>query len=175
MFALQVGSLLAAESVERVILAAERLQPSSPEWRQEVVQGCKDLADITLPDLSKNFGNALGFCTFGMWGFAFTFFGYCEQQPIRRWFGSVAGSSLTRWPDADLISPDRPGMFVLMLIFAFLPFGLASTVASCSENCDTLRHVLNHKRGEDLSDLETHNALAALETFMKELNRGQGL
>ena len=62
-----------------------------------------------------------------------------------------------------------------MLIFAFLPFGLASTVASCSENCDTLRHVLNHKRGEDLSDLETHNALAALETFMKELNRGQGL
>ena len=58
------------------------------------------------------------------------------------------------------------------VIFAFLPFGLASTVSATSDKADILRDGINKKRLEDLS---AHHELAALEACMNNENRGQGL
>ena len=59
-----------------------------------------------------------------------------------------------------------------MVLFAFLPFGLASTVSATSDKADILRDGINKKRLEDLS---VHLELAALEACMDKENRGQGL
>eukprot|EP01052_Picozoa_sp_SAG31_P049251 SAG31_NODE_10693_length_1109_cov_1.017822_1_plen_66_part_10 len=45
-------------------------------------------------------------------------------------------------------------------------------MSNTSDKCDDLRHKFNAIRGKDLS---THMELVALETFIKEVNRGQGL
>ena len=58
------------------------------------------------------------------------------------------------------------------VVFAFLPFGLASTVSATSDKADILRDGINNKRLEDLS---VHLELAALEACMNNQNRGQGL
>ena len=62
-----------------------------------------------------------------------------------------------------------------VVIFAFLPFGLASTVSATSDKADILRDGINKKRGEDLSEVSVHLELAALEAYMNNENRGQGL
>ena len=62
-----------------------------------------------------------------------------------------------------------------MVIFAFLPFGLASTVSATSDKADILRDGINKKRGEDLSEVSVHLELAVLEAYMNNQNRGQGL
>ena len=69
----------------------------------------------------------------------------------------------------------RTGLFfyaILVVLFAFLPFGLASTVSATSDKADILRDGINKKRLEDLS---AHHELAALEACMNNENRGQGL
>ena len=60
----------------------------------------------------------------------------------------------------------------MFVVTAFLPFGMASTVSATSDKADILRDGINKKRGEDLSD---HHELAALEAYMNNENRGQGL
>ena len=60
----------------------------------------------------------------------------------------------------------------MMIISLFLPFDIASTVTRTSDKCDQLRAKLNEKRG---NDLDTHMQIVALETYLKEFNRGQGL
>ena len=59
-----------------------------------------------------------------------------------------------------------------MVIDAFLPFALASTVSATSDKADIMRDGINKKRGGDLS---VHHELAALEAYMNNENRGQGL
>ena len=61
---------------------------------------------------------------------------------------------------------------VMAVVFAFLPFGLASTVSDTSDKADNLRDGINKKRVKDLS---VHLELAALEACMNNENRGQGL
>ena len=63
-------------------------------------------------------------------------------------------------------------MAILTVVFAFLPFGLASTVADTSDKADNLRMGINKKRGKDLP---VHHELAALEAYMDNENRAQGL
>jgi hypothetical protein len=146
-YAAVCGSVVAGEAVRRVIDAVDKLNPGSPEWQTEVVQGITKLASTTLPDLSNAFGNTLGYVTLAFWLLSLANF-------------------------AEHLQADEFGTFVIMLIFAFMPFGFATTVTDTATTCDTLRERLNTKRADDLSN---HPELIALETYMKELNRGQGL
>ena len=146
-YALQYGSLLAGETVDRVIENVERHSPTDPAWQSVVVPGVKMLVRETLPDLSKAFGNTLGYMVLGCWCGAFAWFAvYVEKRALMA--------------------------LVCMIVFTFLPFGIATTVSSTSDKCDELRDKINAKRGDDLT---AHLELASLETYMKELNRGQGL
>ena len=60
-----------------------------------------------------------------------------------------------------------------------MPFALASTVSTTSDKCDTLRDLINNKRGDDLSlgsiSIDTAIQLGELERYLQNLNRGQGL
>ena len=146
-YALQCGSILAGESVARVIQAVEKFNPGDPEWETVVVAGIRALVTNTMPDLSNTFGNSVGLMVLSLWTFALGLFVmYLES-----------GNAVS---------------IAFGFVIAFLPFGFANTVSTTSTSCDTLREGLNVKRGSDLS---THLQLAALETYMKELNRGQGL
>ena len=146
-YALQYGSLLGGETVDRVIENVERHSPTDPAWQSVVVPGVKMLVRETLPDLSKAFGNTLGYTVLGCWCGAFALFAiYVEKRALVT--------------------------LVVMIVFTFLPFGIATTVSSTSDKCDELRDKINAKRGDDLT---AHLELASLETYMKELNRGQGL
>ena len=66
-YALQYGSVLAGESVDRVTSAVLKLSPTDPEWQIDVVAGIKSLVQVTLPVLSDTFGNSLAFVTLGCW------------------------------------------------------------------------------------------------------------
>lgn len=146
-YSLQCGAVIVRQAVTDTIDIIVRYHPDDPEWKTLVVPAVKQLATVTLPRLSTAFGNALGCLTVGMWSAALGLFaGYLEGR--------------------------KPVMFAMMMLWFFLPFGVASTVTSTSDKCDQLRAMLNNKRG---NDLDTHMQVVALEIYLKELNRGQGL
>eukprot|EP01048_Picozoa_sp_COSAG05_P020282 COSAG05_NODE_3406_length_2084_cov_1.447859_1_plen_442_part_00 len=153
-FALQVASVLAGTAVDDVCRAAARLHPSDAEWQTQVVGGAMSLAHVTLPDLSDTFGDPLGHCTFGWWVFGLGHFaGYLEDR--------------------------APMTALFVCLGAFMPFALASTISTTSDKCDTLRDLINKKRGNELSlgsiSSDTALQLAELEKYLQNLNRGQGL
>ena len=74
-YALQVGSVLAGDTITEVTESMQRTSPRDPKWQTEVVVGVKKLVSTTLPDLSNTFGNVLGYFTLACWALAMACFG----------------------------------------------------------------------------------------------------
>ena len=182
-YALQVGSVLAGDTITEVTESMQRTSPRDPKWQTEVVVGVKKLVSTTLPDLSNTFGNVLGYVTLACWALAMACFGErtLRDEPL------LSAPLLSPALLACACSPPflscvcsaagylRTGSIFYASVFvtcAFLPFGLASTVSDTSDKADILRDGINKKRLEDLS---VRLELAALEACMDNENRGQGL
>jgi hypothetical protein len=150
---LSVASALAADATIEVVIAAETIAPTEPDWMERVAEPTKRLALDTMDELTHGWGRAL-VVAYGLY-----------------WLlglGALAGS---------LAFP--PGFstnvfLTLSLTFSVLPLAMSTDPAAVSSSCDDLLAELNAKRGELIGQPEAIADLRDLEDFLNALNNRQG-
>lgn len=124
------------------------ISPTTEKWDAEVVPSVRRLAEKTMPELSRGFGDGLVAVGIAMWFYAASAF--CKF----------------------LESEDFAKLGRTFFLFCF-PLLVAHDVAGASSDCDSISQSLNDIRGATM-DMKTDQKLQLLERFLALSNRGQG-
>jgi hypothetical protein len=150
---LKQAAALATHEVRVVRCAVHRYAAGSEAWEAEVVQGCKVLAERTLPALSAGWAGGAAAVCLAVWAGA---------------LGVVAKALL--YPELVKLA----GTMLAAALYACVPALILWDLADASSECDLLVKDLNDKRLKDPSDA-THVTIVKLETMLGQLNKNQGL
>jgi hypothetical protein len=150
---LRVASTLAADATIEVVIAAETIAPTQPDWNKKVVEPAKHLALDTMDELTHGWGRALAIA-----------YGLYWILSLGMFAGSLQGGS-NYWGKIYL---------ALSLAFAILPLAMSTDPAAVSSSCDDLLTELNSRRGELIGHPEAIADLRDLEDYLNTLNDRQG-
>jgi hypothetical protein len=150
---LSVASALAADATIEVLIAAETIAPTEPDWTEKVAEPAKRLALDTMDELTHGWGRALAvayglYWLLGLGGLA----------------GGL-GAYPSMWSNIFL---------VLSLAFSVLPLAMSTDPAAVSSSCDDLLAELNSKRCELFGQPDAVANLNLLEDYLNTLNERQG-
>jgi hypothetical protein len=152
---LSVASALAADATIEVVIAAETIAPTEPEWIEKVVEPTKSLVLDTMDELTHGWGRALAVAYGLYWILA---------------LGALSGG-LAFAGEGGTMSYLFP---VLSLVFSVLPLAMSTDPAAVSSSSGDLLAELNAKRGELIGQPEAVTNVRDLEDYLNTLNDRQG-
>jgi hypothetical protein len=153
---LSVASALAADATIEVLIAAETVAPTEPDWTEKVGEPAKRLALDTMDELTHGWGRALAVAYGLYWllGLGFLAGGLG--------LANSGGGAFTNI------------FLVLSLSFSVLPLAMSTDPAAVSSTCDDLLAELNAKRCELFGQPDAVANLNVLEDYLNTLNERQG-